>query len=128
MTELIIKLRKDLAVVTGTMDVTTVDSGGIETVTTVDVVDWLPALKAAATEVQALNAYSGTETFPTPIPCDPEATQVENILGTNTPPDATGHVTVRVPNYNSLETSLFPMMPTTFTFTFGLPEGVGRFI
>ena len=113
MTEIIIKLNKANA---------TQDAEG-------NVTDWLPALRAAAAEVQAINdAYSGTDTFPDPIPCNPDAEQVESILGENTPPSEAGHVRAHVLNYNSLEYDLFPVQPTTFTYTWGNPTGVGRFI
>lgn len=92
------------------------------------VFDWLPALRTAAAEVRAINAYAGTETFPEPIPCNPDAEQVELILGENTPPSESGHVLVHILNYNSLESALFPVQPTTFTYTWGNPAGVGRFI
>lgn len=93
-----------------------------------NVTDWTPALIAVAQEVQALNAYSGTEVFPYPIPCNPLAERVEELLGENTLPSANGHVLVQIHGYDSLESYLFPAVPTTFTYTWGSPAGVGQFI
>ncbi len=129
MLEIVIKLNPANGVVTGTKDVVTVDSEGIETTTTVDVVDWRPALIAAATEIQAMNAFSGTDTFPEPVQCNPESETLEGYIGTaNTIPIDNGMVTVRMNNYNWMDLTLLPGTPTTFTFVLGLPPQVGKFI
>lgn len=102
--ELIIKLNKNNAVVNAD-----------------ETVDWTPALVAAAYEIQALNAYSGTEEFPRPIKSNPDAANVENFLGDfNTPPTPDrGMVTVSISDYEWIELNLLPAQPTTFAITVG---------
>lgn len=131
--ELILELKKEYAAVTGTEDVTTIVDG-IETVITVDVYDWTPALAVAATEVQALNQLIDEPD----IACNPEAmTMVDGVwvgditgfLGDlNTPPTVDGLVTVAIDGYYSLWLSRLPAMPTSFTFVLGSPAGVGTII
>jgi len=129
MLEIVIKLNPANGVVTGTKDVVTVDPEGVETTTTVDVIDWQPALIAAATEIQAMNAYAGTELFPEPVQSNPASETLEGYIGTaNTPPIDNGMVTVKIENYNWMDLTLLPATPTTFTFVLGIPPQVGKFI
>jgi hypothetical protein len=101
---------------------------------------WEGALRAAALEVQALNAYAGTKEFPFPIACNPGAMilntetgvwegQIEGFLGQcNTPPTPDrGMVTVSLLEYEWIETALLPAMPTTFCIIVGDPP-VGKII
>ena len=84
-------------------------------------------LRDVALEVQALNAYAGTEEFPRPIPCNPDSEQVEGFLGlVNTPPDEMGRVNVRI-DYEFLDLSFLPAEPQTFTFILGKPDETGEF-
>jgi hypothetical protein len=62
-TDLKIRLKKANAVITGTGDT--------------EVIDWIPALKATATEIQALNQLVNGTTFPRPIKSNPEAMKWE---------------------------------------------------
>ena len=139
--QLIIRLNKDNAVPIEPIYETLVDEDGIETVREIPQYRWEEAMQAAALEVQALNAYSGTADFPLPIPCNPaameyvEATEdeegnvieahwqgnIEGFLGSvNTPPTAErGMVTVCIAEYAWLDMSLFPALPMTFSFVFG---------
>lgn len=88
-----------------------------------ETIDWIPALRLAALEIQDLNAYSGTTEFPRPIASNPDSVTVEGFLGCgNTPPtEDRGMVTVAIDEYEWLELDLFPAMPTTFSFAIGDP-------
>lgn len=101
-----IKLIKENATVT--------EVDGVETI------DWTPALKAAALEIQQLNAML-PDLAKDPIPCNPEAGQVELMLGDiNTLPNEYGYVTARISKWRKL---IIPkgISPTTFEFVFGQP-------
>ena len=105
-------------------------------------IDWVPALRAAALEVQQLDllAKEGTS-FPRPIGNNPDAmTRVTNTDGTfgpwvgtvegflgavNTPPSADGMVMVRTDKYEWINLRLIPAMPTTFSFILGVPPQAG---
>ena len=139
--QLIIRLNQANAVPIASLFETITNEDGTTSEVEIKQFDWIPALKAAAMEIQALNAYSGTEAFPTPITSNPEAMvwveevddeegnvtaghwqgNIEGFLGAaNTPPTADrGLVTVSVAEYDWLDTGLIPAMPTTFSFTVG---------
>ena len=93
-----------------------------------NVTDWLPALRAAATEIKGINAYvgkmginpeTGEDFFPRPIPCNPDCDKAEGMLGDNTPPDMYGRLVVRLP-FTYIDFSMMPI--TTFTVVGGKPE------
>ena len=119
MVEMIIKLEKKHAVETA------------------DGLCWNAALVNAAQVVAHLNQYSGTESFPNPIPVNPEAItcqdgvwtgNVEGVLGdVNTIPDAEGYTKVRINCYDVMDTTNFPAMPP-FGMIFGKPPHVGEII
>jgi hypothetical protein len=50
----------------------------VSTVDEAEVIDWVPALKAAAQEIEVLNTMSGTATFPRPFTCNENAAQWED--------------------------------------------------
>ena len=138
LTELIIRLKKANAVVTPRP--VTVATATSPAVPAGENIDWVPALIAAANEIQTLNKFSGTVSFPRPIPSNPNAmTRVTKLDGTfgpwtgtvesflglvNTPPDSEGFVTVRI-DYEYLDLSFLPAQPNTFTFVFGRPSTAG---
>lgn len=135
MTDLTIELKKAYATVT--------------IVDEIEVIDWVPALKVAAQEIALLNGYAAEGTaFPRPIECNPDAMWwveetasaiegeppvpahwagvVEGFLGNvNTPPSDNGMVSVRTEQYEWINVSLLPAMPTTFNFILGKPSMAG---
>jgi len=130
--ELIVKLNAANAIQLDSIYTTILDPEGVETQIETKQYDWRPALVVAALEVQALNQYSGTTEFPTPIPCNPDAMtqdvktgewsgEIERFLGLfNTPPTADrGMVTVSFPEYGWIELNLLPAQPATFTIVVG---------
>lgn len=81
---------------------------------------WLPALKAAATEIQALN-QALAQILPTPLPCNPDAAQAEGFLGdVNTIPSEYGYVSIRLINFRRLVIPV-GVSPSTFSFVLGPP-------
>lgn len=143
-----IKLNKANAVITGTKEVTTFPVEGPATTETVDVLDWIPALKMAAQEIQLLNTFVGTPDFPLPVTSNPasmvwiedelvgEVTNPAhwegNILGfigdCNGLPSDDGRLEVEIANYSHMDLDRFPAMPTTFTFSEGLPPTAGKIL
>ena len=93
------------------------------TVTMVDgekAIDWRPALLAAITEIQALNAAI-PELQNDPIPVNPDSEQIEGMMGdVLTPPNEFGYCTARISKWRKL---IIPpgVSPTTFSFVFGTP-------
>jgi len=90
-------------------------------------INWIPALKAAALEIQQLDALADPETsFPRPIGSNPDSEQPEGFIGAvNTPPTGDGMVTVRIESYEWINVALIPAMPTTFNFILGIPPHAG---
>lgn len=89
-------------------------------VVTDGVVDWTPALKAAATEISMLNAGLPILTAD-PIPVNPDADQLENMIGdVVTIPNEYGYCTARISKWRKL---IIPrgISPTTFEFVYGVP-------
>lgn len=123
-TKLCIKIDKALATVTTAPD-------GSE------LIDWVPALRAVALEVQALNQLSGTVTFPRAISCNPDAVvwdtkldppgyagSIEGFIGgVNSIPASDGMCTIIVEEYEWLDLGFLPagVTPQTFTFVLGQP-------
>lgn len=92
-----------------------------------NVTDWLPAVRAVALELEALNQYvgqmginpeTGEDYFPRPIPANSACTKIEGMLGDNSIPDAYGRMIIRVP-FEYLDYSMLPI--TTFSFVGGKP-------
>jgi len=85
-------------------------------------IGWKPALKAAALEIQGLNAAQLVvlQGKPyDPIPSNPNADQIENYLGlANTPPNDDGRTMVAI-NRDYLQLEDLPAMPKTFSFVLG---------
>jgi hypothetical protein len=92
--------------------------------------DWIPALKLAALEVQALNQLAAEGTaFPRPIECNPDSEIPEGFLGVvNTPPSSDGMVTIRTAQYEWINLAFLPQNPSTFSFILGRPPQVGAII
>lgn len=95
---------------------------------------WMDCLRAAATEIQALNTVFVANGF-APIPVNPDSTQYETFLGEgNTIPTEAedfryaGIVTVLLKEYDFLDLSLMPAVPSTFFFIMGEPPQAGKFI
>lgn len=111
--------------------------------------DWIPALIAAATEIEQLNAFVGNvgynewtkeDKFPRPIKFNKTAMVYDDVTGTysgevekflgdvNTPPTIDGFITVRLSDYEWLELGSLPAQPTTFSFVAGIPTHAGTII
>jgi hypothetical protein len=89
-----------------------------------ETVNWFPAIKAAALEVQQLNAAFGEN----PIYCNPDAERVEDIFRSTYPTEEFGLIKIDIPNYDSLWQSQFPAMPQTFWFIWGNPQDCGKYL
>lgn len=107
--------------------------------------DYIPALIAAARDIQELNQYVGYITdFDRPISCNPEAVwwveateetpahwegESHKILSDFcTPPTVEGFVTIDIQNYRWINFRYLVQVPTSFFYIGGEPPQVGKII
>ena len=125
MADIMIKLKKEYAVVTQVPETTDTDGKAIPAT---ESINWTPALKMAAMEIQGLNAYAQEGSpFPAPIKCNPEATIPEGFIGDNTPPNEEGIVRCRIVEYTYINLAFLPAIPKTFDLLLGVPDETGQF-